>query len=224
MPTHEVSSERADNFIARVAIALDEARPEHSYLYDAGTVALAGVNDGEDTRDVAFATLADGARRAYVLSRRPEALVVIDLDQSTPSRLHVRDLISLGFGPSRMTLAEIPVGLDMAITATETVAFVSCFDSGDVWAVLPERGRVVSIARNLSGPYAIEVDTWFDTAAGEWQGRMYLTDFTSSVVRVVDLRNVMLCLDGMVPDNDGRSCEPEQLPSIGRPRPVRELI
>ncbi len=206
MPSHDVASDRPDNFIARVGVAIDESSPADSFLYDAGTMVLAGINDGEDTRDIAFETTAT-SRRAYILSRRPEALVVVDLDQSTPTRLDVHDLVSLGFGPSRMALATFDVG-----GAPETVVFVSCFDSGDVWAVLPDRGRVVSIARELSGPFEMEIDVP--------RRRMYVADFTSSVVRVVSLDNLLTCLAGGVT----ATCEMEQLPPIGRPRPVRELI
>jgi hypothetical protein len=213
MPSHDVSADRPDNFVARVAVGVDATSPLDSYLFDAGTLVLSGVNDGEDTRDVAFERRADGSQWAYVLSRRPEALVIVDLDQTTSERMFIHDLVSLGFGPSRIELAQIPVG---TLGATETVVFVSCFDSGDVWAVVPRLRRVVSIARDLSGPFEIEVEI------SSTRKRMYVADFTSSVVRVINLQNISLCLEGMVPESG--TCEPTQLSPIGRPRPVRELL
>jgi len=214
MPTTDARSDRADNFLTRVGIAADLARPEQSYLFNAGTARLAGINTGEDTRDIAFATASDGTEFAFILSRRPEALVLVDLDQSTPTRLFVRDLVSVGFGPSRMEVVNLPVG-----TAGETrlFVFVTCFDSRDVFVVDPLSGRTFTIARTLSGPFELEIDPV--------RRYMYVTDFRASVIWVVTLDPLLNCLQGMRLDTSvGTTCEPFRIASIGTPQPVRDLL
>jgi hypothetical protein len=204
-----VSPNSRDNLIGRVGIAVD-ARSELSFLYDVGDLVVNGLNTGEDTRDVYFDTLPDGSRLAYLLTRSPEALAIIDLDRSTASRLFVRDLVSLGFGPSRLTVADIPVG---ETGETRRLVFVTCFDSRDVWIVDPLAAEVVTVARTLSGPYQLAVDPT--------RRRMYVGDFRSSVVWVVTLEPLVDCLAGM---RTGSSCEPFRVASIGEPRPVKELF
>ncbi|MBW2464336.1 MAG: hypothetical protein JRH11_21985 [Deltaproteobacteria bacterium] len=209
MPTTDARGDRADNFLSRVGVAADLNRPELSYLYNAGTARLEGINSGEDTRDIAFAT-EDGTNFAFILSRTPEALILVDMDQSTPTRLFVRDLVSVGYGPSRLKLVRLPVG---SAGELRLFVFITCFDSRDVFVVDPLSSQTFTISRTLSGPFELEVD-----AA---RGYMYVTDFRASVIWVVDLAPLLECLDGT---RVGTSCEPFRIASIGTPQPVRDLL
>ncbi len=210
MPTTDARSDRADNFLSRVGVAADLNRPELSYLYNAGTARLEGISTGEDTRDIAFATASDGTNFAFILSRTPEALILVDMDQSTPSRLFVRDLVSVGYGPSRLKKVYLPAG---PAGEPRLFIFITCFDSRDVFVVDPLSSQTFTISRTLSGPFELEVD--------EARGYMYVTDFRASVIWVVDLAPLIECLGGT---SEGRSCEPFRIASIGTPQPVRDLL
>ncbi|RLB44913.1 MAG: hypothetical protein DRJ42_31080 [Deltaproteobacteria bacterium] len=210
MPTTDARSDRADNFLSRVGVAADLNRPELSYLYNAGTARLEGISTGEDTRDIAFATGEDGTNYAFILSRTPEALILVDMDQSTPSRLFVRDLVSVGYGPSRLKKVYLPVG---PAGVRRLFIFITCFDSRDVFVVDPLSSQTFTISRTISGPFELEVD--------EARGYMYVTDFRASVIWVVDLAPLIECLNGT---RVGTSCEPFRIASIGTPQPVRDLL
>ena len=196
--------------VGRVGVAWDRGRLQTSFLYDAGALALVGVDDGQDARDVRFGTLPNGHAAAYVLARRPEALLVMDLDLSTPSALHVVRAIEVGFGPSRLA-----VGRFGPADAPRELVFASCYDSRDVWVVDPVLGEALSVVRGMSGPFELAVD--------ESRARLYVSDFRASVVRVADLSPLLDCL-GLTGTMVAGSCEPQVLGTIGKPRPVGDLL
>jgi hypothetical protein len=216
MPTTNARTDRLDNFITRVGVAADLDRPEQSYLYNAGTARLEGINSGEDTRDIAFSRAdADGPRLAFILSRTPEALVIVDLGQSTPTRLFIRDLVPVGYGPSRMEVVRLPFG---TMGTPRDFVFVTCFDSRDIFIVDPVSGRTFTISRTLSGPFELEVDPV--------RGYMYVTDFRASVIWVVTLEPLLACLreNPTATIADSTTCEPFRVASIGTPEAVRDLL
>ena len=203
--------------LGRVGIAFDgsTSEPDRSYLFNAGDIVLRGVDTGTvtrgDTRVVRFDPRPD-VNRAYLLSRRPRALLVVDTED-TVSSVDVIDAIEVGFGPSRLDV----VSFDAVpgVTPERTLAFISCYDSRDVYVVDVDLGRLVGIVRGLGGPFELAVDVP--------RRRLYVLDFRSSVIRVIDLGPMFTCLmdDGMEPLTE--ECSPRQLGVVGRPDAVTEL-
>lgn len=166
----------ASSALARVGVAVDPADPLRSFLYDAGSVRLGGLDDGQDNRDIAF----DPARpeeRAFVLSRRPESVVALDLTRQGlgSSDVAVDDAYEVGAGPSRLALAQVG-GRDYVIAST--------FDARKLFIIDVERGvdGLVAVVGGFSGPFALAVDV----VDGE-HAYLYVADFSVSVIRVVDL-------------------------------------
>jgi hypothetical protein len=157
--------------LGRVAIELDESQPERSFLYNAGTVRLTGIDDGADVRDLRFHP-DQTINRAFVISRRPESMIGIDLDRRglAPMDAALWQIFQLGPGPSRMTTATI---------GTRHYAFISCFDARKVYIFDIDRGELVSVLGGFSGPHTLAVD--------EYRGFLYVIDFSTSVLRLVDL-------------------------------------
>ena len=205
--------------VGRVGIAFDGAtmEPERSYLYNAGDLFVRGVDTGTvtrgDTRVVRFDPR-PGVQRAYILSRRPRALLVADTSD-TISNVEVIDAIEVGFGPSRLEVVSFARGTAEDPDAERTLAFISCYDSRDVYAIDVDLGRLVGIVRGLGGPFELAVD-----APRE---RLYVLDFRSSVIRVIDLAPMFDCLDDRNPTMREAECSPRQLGVVGRPVAVTEL-
>ncbi len=203
--------------IGRVGVAIDAETNDlvRSFAYDLGTLAILGVDNGGrgDTRDVAFDPRPE-VDRVYVLSRRPEAILIADRELAEAGDLGVVDAVPIGYGPSRLEIAQIDVTPEGGEPRTRTLLFASCFDSRDVWVVDPDLGEVVSVIRGMSGPFELAVDPARDL--------VYVADFRSSVIRVVDLAPMLECLrEGGMPDG---SCDAEVAVVLGEPRPVGELL
>ncbi|MEM9074328.1 MAG: hypothetical protein AAGE52_37890 [Myxococcota bacterium] len=200
----------ARGFVGRVGVAFDGVtrEPERSFLFNAGEVRLSGIDTGSgtagDTRVVRFDPRPD-VDRAYFLSRRPRALLTADLSDRT-SVAPVVDAVEVGFGPSRLELATFS-------DPDRTLAFVSCFDSRDLYVIDVDLSRLVGIVRGLGGPFELAVD-----APRE---RVYVVDFRTSVLRIIDLDPMLRCLRGDV--NVDGECSPELLGIVGRPDATREL-
>lgn len=198
--------------VGRVGIAFDgmTADPERSYLYNAGDLFMRGVDTGTvtrgDTRVIRFDPR-PGVNRAYVLSRRPRALLVVDTEDSVSS-VNVIDAIEVGFGPSRLDIVSFP-------DPERTLAFISCYDSRDVYVVDVDLGRLVGIVRGLGGPFELTVDVGRD--------RLYVLDFRSSVIRVIDLQPMFACLGDDMGTARDAECSPQQIGVVGRPVAVTEL-
>lgn len=215
--------------VARVGIAFDGAarEPDRSFLFDAGGVVLSGIDTGSaargDTRLVRFDPRPE-VERAYVLSRRPRALLTVDVsDPSTTAP--VLDVVPVGFGPSRLEIATLDVSDpddDAAPPLLRTLAFVSCFDTRDLYVIDVDLGELVGIVRSLGGPFELAVDPGRGKPSeGGYGPRVYVADFRTSVIRVVDLEPMASCLRGVTPE-DGE-CSPQLLGVVGRPVAVREL-
>lgn len=154
--------------VSRVGILLDSTAPslETSSLFLSGTAYVRGFDNGSDTRDLRF--IGDTSRVVFI-SRRPESILVA-------SALNVLDVvpvekfIDVDSGPSRLATGVI---------AGRELAFVSCYDAKAVWIIDLGLGRDVGVVRGFSGPFDLEVD-----AAREL---LYVADFRSSTVRIIDL-------------------------------------
>ncbi len=139
----------------------------------------------------------------YLLSRRPEAFIVTDRSRinSATRTLPVQDIIPVGNGASRMTLD---------IVADRLIAFVTCFDSRDVYVIDIDKRQVLAVVRDVSGPFEAVIDS-----ARE---RLYVSDFSVSGIRIISLSNLVDCLQ-----NNDSNCSPTVIATVGDPRPVREL-
>lgn len=200
--------------VGRVGIAFDGAAddPERSYLFNAGDLFMSGVDTGTvtrgDTRVIRFDPRPD-VSRAYVLSRRPRALLVVDTEDSVSS-VNVIDAIEVGFGPSRLDVVSFE-----APDPKRTLAFISCYDSRDVYVLDVDLGRLVGIVRGLGGPFELVVDAT--------RKRLYVLDFRSSVIRVIDLEPMFDCLSNDPERMLDVECSPQQIGVVGRPVAVTEL-
>lgn len=213
--------------MARVGVALDgmATNLDDSFLFNSGSLAITGVNAVTaargDTRQVVFDPRGP-EHGAYVLSRRPSALFFVDAVESR-TNLEIEDLVDLGVGPSRMAVTtfdgyeetEGDPSSFVSLPRPVTLAFVSCFDSRDVYIVDVDLRRVVAVVPSAAGPFELEVD--------ETRGYVYLVDFRSSVIRVIDLRPSFECYVGGMTEPGARECTPIQRGRIGTPRPVQEL-
>jgi len=192
----------------RIGVAVNSDSFDEGVVYDAGSLELRGVDTGAtgfaDARQVVFDPR--GLRRAYILSRRPRALFVVAPDEGLDS-LELLGEVNLGAGPSRLTVVELRAGTPEA----RTLAFVSCFDSRDVYLIDVDVPRLISVYRGVSGP--------FDLAVDPGKERLFITDFRASVIRIVDLAPTLDCLAG----SESGECTPVQLGMLGRPRALEEL-
>ncbi|MEM7448430.1 MAG: hypothetical protein AAF355_09325 [Myxococcota bacterium] len=211
--------------IANVGIAVDALTMEDDEveLFDAGSILLEDLDfitgGSGDTRAVAFDPRGlDTHPFAYIVAREPRSLLIADLREREPNVLNIVDIVELGDGASRMALAQVQAeGTD----ASFNLAFVSCFDSRDLYIIDIDRRRLVAVTRNLSGPFDLIVDP---------QRRLvYLGDFNNSVIRIVDLTPLLSCLvDNYVGDNtstkfEERECAPTTRALLGTPQPIQEL-
>jgi hypothetical protein len=170
------------------------------------STALAG-----DFRQVAFDPR-PGNDKVYILSRAPAALIIAsrtpDLGSySTPSLVAER-VIDLGTGPSRLELATFDVGGEPRL-----LAFITSFDSRDLFVADVDRAELLSVAAGLSGPFAFVIDT-----ARE---RLYIAEYRTSVIRFVDLAPMLLCLEGGATPT--AECTPELLGFLGVPNALEGL-
>jgi len=200
IPSAEVAA------VVRLGIGID-GDPTQSYLFDAGTLFVSGLDTGSSNRDIRFDPR-PGRNLAYIVSRLPEALVV------ARSNVAGGDLNMLGQiptcrDPSRLQVAEVPVpGRD-----TVLLAFVSCFLARSVQVIDTDRFQGITILTNISGAFEFVID-------GP-RLLMYTADFSTSVLRVADLRPLVACLEG---GSDGpEECSPQLLGLVGLPQPVSEL-
>jgi hypothetical protein len=153
--------------LGRVGIAIDESNPDRSFLFDAGSVSLGGIDDGEDLRDLQFAP--SDPSRAFVLSRRPPSVLTLQLDERGLADVEVDEIFEAGAGPSRLAPVEI---------GGRTFVLASSFDAQKLFAFDAEVG-LVSVLGGFSGPFELVYD-----AARQW---VYLTDFTTSQIRIIDV-------------------------------------
>lgn len=191
--TASIIGVRQTREVGFAGVAYDSASPECSSVFAAGRLPLLGTDDGFDTRDAVFS--ADGSH-AYVLSRRPEAILTLDLDSMPlfPGQASIDRVSHVGFAPSR--LARVDVG-------SRTIVSATCFDDRKVWFVDADTGMTAGAVPGFQGPYELAVDT-----VGEL---VWVVDFRDSVVRAIDY----------APLADGR--EPRLVATFGRVRPVQVL-
>lgn len=185
---------------------------EDTLLYAQSSLSLEAVDGFGDTRDLTFvpALPAAGAAfagpRALVVSRSPSALLVVDVKQETsdnatsgelPGRGRVERTVVVGAGASR---------IKTGVIGGREIAVVSCFDSRELFVIDLETMLTRGVVPNLSGPFEVALD--------EARQLVYLADFRSSVIRVIDVS----------PVSAGVSDKPVRvIATIGVPRVLQEL-
>lgn len=209
-------SSGTDRQIGRVGVAPDASDVTNSYLFDAGSLAFAGISTGDpryaDTRDIAFDP--GDPTRAFVLARQPQALLQVHLDDAgNPFSVTRTDgnFLSVSIdrqietcgGASRVYLTQL---------SGQTVAFVSCFSNDAIYTIDLERGRLLGVTGGLSGPFVMAVD--------EQRQLLFVADFTTSVLRVMSLDRVASCLAGV---GGVSECAPYTTAMVGIPAPVESL-
>jgi hypothetical protein len=150
---------------------------QDSFTYDlflASNLALQGLDADAETRAIAFFPDAPNALpQAFVVSHFPDALLSVDVTNTDQTFAYVDHTTKLGADASRMTLGYIE---------GHPIALVSCFDSRQLFVIDADSGEPVSVVFNFSGPFEVALD--------EKRERLYVADFRSSVIRIVDLSPV----------------------------------
>jgi hypothetical protein len=178
---------------------------EASYTYDAGSVVIDGVAPQRNTRTLRMNPARAG--QLLVTGDRPASLMFVDVASAadpgvslaTPT-VPAREIVTVGDGPMRMTFGKIG---DREIVA------VSCFDAKQLYLIDAVRSTIVGVLHNLNGPFDLGIDSA--------RKRLYLADFRSSAVLVVDLSKLA---------EQGAGSVDTDLPIIGMlgiPKVVQEL-
>ncbi|MEM7136897.1 MAG: hypothetical protein AAF500_09985 [Myxococcota bacterium] len=166
-------------FVSRVGVGITDPIDESS-LSNVGTLIISGIDTGDSMRDIQFDPRGNGL--AYLLSRSPESLVVAQR-QAAGDQLNVVAQTSVCEGPSRVKLVELETRQgDPVLTA-----FVSCFNQRQIEIINLELLQSITVLTNISGAFEFAVDP-----ARE---RLYVADFSISVLRVADLGPLIDCLE-----------------------------
>ncbi len=140
-----------------------------AFLYRASATAVSGLNNGADTRSIAIDPLSNRTR-AYAVSRRPEALLTLDV--SNPTAPSVLDAIPLSTGASR--IAVVP---DRALGRSRV--YVANYESRWIYVVDPAEHAVVATIPSGRGPHALVHDPV--------DQKLYVLDFLDAAVSVIDV-------------------------------------
>lgn len=209
--TYEPGAKRAwipsavEAVIVRLGVGID-GDPAQSELFDAGPLFVTGLDFGTSQRDIVFDPR-PGQNLAYIVSRSPEALVVARTEVAG-GELDMVAQISACRDPSRVQVEEVPARGESVL-----LAFVSCFLSRRVQVIDTDSFQGITTLTNISGAFEFAID-------GP-RLLMYTADFSTSVLRVADLRPLVRCLESGAPGPE--ECSPRLLGLVGFPRPVSEL-
>ena len=218
--TYEPDAKRAwipsalTTVVTRVGIAVD-GDPTQSYLFDAGTLFVTGLDRGTSNRDIRFDPRVD-RDLAYIVSRSPEALVVARTNVAGGD-LNMTGQVSICRDPSRVQLAEVPTRSGSAV-----LAFVSCFLARRVDVIDADNLQGITTLTNISGAFEFVIDGPRLLPNGTEDVLLYTADFSTSVLRVASLEPLINCLES--DENDPpEECSPRLLGLVGFPQPVSEL-
>lgn len=175
---------RSRAVLERVGVAVG-ANPSRAVVYDASDLGIVGISPGRGTT---YDVRIDPERPSlpFAVSRRPTALLRLDSQQSSANQTRVRDIVEVGNGASRVVTgclsqeAEAPAPNPYCADPNARLyAFVSCFDARQVYVVDVALGQIVTVLQGFSGPFAMALD--------RPRKYLYVADFSSSVLRVVDV-------------------------------------
>lgn len=185
---------------------LDEIEIHSGTLYAAGALNLEAVTQQPNTRDIAFASaLSDAGDRALdsstalLVAQNPNALLLVELDpaRNALNTARVKRTTVVGAGASRVATG---------VLGGRPTAVVASFDARALFIIDLETMLTRSVVPNLSGPFEIVFD--------QDRELVYVTDFRSSVIRVVDL--------SALAQTQGEASA-RVIATLGAPRVVQEL-
>jgi len=148
-------------------------RDNRAFLYRASAAPVMGLNSGADSRAVALDPR-EPTRRAYVVSRRPEALLTLDI--RNPAAPVVESAVPLPSGSSR--LAAVAEG-------DRTMVYTVSYDSRRIYVVDPSvygdnpTSAIVAQIASGRGPHAVVHDAL--------DKKLYVLDFLDAAVEVIDV-------------------------------------
>ncbi|HKP64114.1 MAG TPA: hypothetical protein VJV78_45575 [Polyangiales bacterium] len=188
--------------LGRVGLASGGPEGYPAYLYDADPLVLEGVSIGRDTRAIIPSPTVPG--EALVISQRPNSLLWVDIASAqdgsgVPTQAVVRRTTTVGRGPTRVITGKLE---------DRTLAIVSCFDAREIYILDAVTSEVLSIVHNFSGPFELALDSA--------RKRLYVADFRSSVIRVLDLTPILEGASESVPTAG-------IVATLGHPQQVQEL-
>jgi DNA-binding beta-propeller fold protein YncE len=142
-----------------------------------GAVAISDVTPATDVRQLIVDP--DNAQRFIALIRGPsnsneQAVAFYERDPREQSGARLLDAVRIGAGPAKMVLSTVD---------GQRLLFAACNDGKGIYVVDADRHELVSVIRELSGPFEMQVDAV--------RGLLYVADFRASVVRVVDIRGIV---------------------------------
>jgi DNA-binding beta-propeller fold protein YncE len=175
-----------------------------SFTYDAGSIVVDGVAAQRDTRAVAVNPARPG--ELLVAGRDPASLLFVNTQATAAvqnsaalTNFPARDIVSVGAGPTRMALGKL---------GEREIVAVSCFDGHQLYLVDAVTAEVVTVVHNLNGPFELAIDAV--------RKRLYVADFRSSSVQVIDLGTVAAA-------GAGSRTDAPILATLGIPKVVQEL-
>ncbi|UJR80791.1 YncE family protein [Sandaracinus amylolyticus] len=146
-------------------------------------ITLAGVDDGgvgSDTRDIAFDV---GVDRAWVLARRPEAVITVDfrVPPVAPNLAPLGEIFAVASGPSRLERVVVPFDPDgdgPIVPRDRTYLLATAYDANNVSVIDPELGLIATVA-GLAGPFEMAYDPTREL--------LFVINFRNNTIGVVDL-------------------------------------
>jgi hypothetical protein len=174
-------------------------------LYSAGSLSIEALSSLPDTRDLTFfpampdAGEALATQSALVVADNPASLLLVDVQPETPgsNRARIKRTAVVGIGASRVAAGTL---------RGRPTAIVACFDARELFVIDLETMLTRSVVPNLSGPFELLFD--------EARERVYVADFRSSVIRIVDLSELA--------ETQGEASA-RVVATLGAPRVLQEL-
>jgi hypothetical protein len=202
--------------LGRVGVAVPERGgepdPLRASLYTVPALELEGTAPRNDARAIHFLDegLMEPDLRTLIVSREPDALLLADVTEGGNRNGFgtVRRTATLGAGPAKLSVAQLGEGEDAV-----RVAAVSCFNGREVFIVDLDTMFTRAVIPNLSGPFDVAVD-------GARQ-KLYVTDFRTSVLRVIDLS--ALTAPAISDSSEQPPPAPRVIATVGRPQIIQEL-
>lgn len=197
----------ASRLLSRIAFSVEpspDGTLDASYLYDVGAVVIDGVAPQRSTRTVMMNPAREG--QLLVTGDRPASLLFVDIGQGAESGLALasstvpaREIVTIGDGPLRLAHGKI---------GERELLAVACFDGKQLYLIDAVRSTIAAVIHNLNGP--------FDLAIDSARKRLYLADFRSSSVLVVDL-------SALAEAGDDQRTDAPIIGMLGVPKVVQEL-
>jgi hypothetical protein len=158
--------------------------------------------------------------RALIVSQQPSALLVADINQArnAPGHAQVQATAVVGPGATRVVVGDF---------GGQPLAVVGSFASREISVIELSTMLARAVVPNLSGPFALALD--------EPRKLLYVDDFRSSVIRIIDLAPVLdpeLTGLSRVSTRDPRALQATRgrrvdtvsvVATLGKPRVLQEL-